>query len=556
MRTLGTPALAARATALVAATAIVCRLAGLGVTWLPPTMLLVLLLGVSHATEWFLRERSRVPLRALAREHAFVLAVAALVVLTLVVRLSNLTSDLGHVPLDIDENRLAANIKLYFVTGALGHETVEHYPGLAFWLFAGAAFLRFVRGLGAGLVTTPAHLSVAEFVAAARIANVFVAMGIVALTACIGRRIAGTWGLLAALLVAIVPLSIDTTTVCRCDPVMVLAVLGAVQLSLVALDRTGSAWFIAAGAVAGIATGVKYSGVFALGPVLVATLAFVSWRDRLKAGMQACAAFVAAIAITNHFIWYDFPNFLIQLTLQVAITGRGHWAATDNPAGFYMMILDRFGPGVGLMALAGAFAAYTLSTRRKDRWTFVSFPLWYLAVMASRPSQFPRWVFPLLPFATIAAVAAIGQAYGAIASRDARRIRAWRAITVVAVVTLMAQPLWAGIVSASRRLATPTHVLAERWITEHVAPGATVIVERGWLVLDGTPVQVRRVDDLKKTLDGGLAMLAGAQWVVVPEPDYGHPLLQSLSLYDRIHGEPRLGSGTGYDYSFYAVPQR
>lgn len=540
-------------------TAIVCRLAGLGVTWLPSTRLLVLLLVLSHAAEWFLRERSRLDLTALARlarDHAFAIGVAALVALTLAVRLPNLTSDLGHVPLDIDEHRLAANIQHYFVTGELVHETVEHYPGVAFWLFAGAAFLRFVSGLGAGAVTTPAHLSVAEFVAAARIANIVVAAGIVMLTALIGRRIAGAWGLLAGLVVAIVPLSVDTTTVCRCDPVMVLAVLGAVQLSLVALDRGTGIWFVGAGALAGIGAGVKYSGVFAIVPVLLATVSLGSWRAAMKTGLQALAAFVAAIAITNHFIWYDFPNFLIQLTLQVAITGRGHWAATSNPAGFYMMMLDRFGPGAGLMVVAGAFSVYVLSTRRKDYWILLSFPLLYLALMTSRPSQFPRWVFPLLPFAAVAAVAGMAHAYQAIMSRAAARMRTWRAVAAIAVVALVAQPFWAGVVSASRRFATPTHVLAERWIAEHVASGAVVIAGRGWLQLDAIPVQVRRVDDLKKTLDGGLDALAGSQWVVVPEPYYGHPLLPSLSLYDRIHGEPRFGSGTGYDYAFYAVPQR
>ncbi len=262
--------------------------------------MLVLLLGLSQLADWFLREGSRFDLGALARAHAFEIAAAALMALTLAVRLPGLTGDLGHVPLDIDENRLASNIQHYFVTGELVHTTVEHYPGAAFWLFSGASFLRFMRGLGAGLVTTPAHLSVTEFVAAARLANVFVAVGIVTLTALIGRRIAGWWaGLLAGLLVAIAPLSVDTTTVCRCDPVMLLAVLGAVHLALLAQDRQSNGWFVAAGAAAGIAAGVKYSAVFAIVPVWLATLALASWPDRIKAGARALVAFAAAIAITQ-----------------------------------------------------------------------------------------------------------------------------------------------------------------------------------------------------------------------------------------------------------------
>ncbi len=550
---------APQAAALLCATALVFRLAGMGAGWLPSTPVLVLLLGLSQLADWSLREGSRFDLAALARAHAFEIAVSALMALTLAVRLPGLTGDLGHVPLDIDENRLASNIQHYFVTGELVHTTVEHYPGAAFWLFSGASFLRFMRGLGAGLVTTPAHVSVTEFVAAARIANVFVAVGIVTLTALIGRRIAGWWaGLLAGLLVAIAPLSVDTTTVCRCDPVMLLAVLGSVHLALLAQNRKSTGWFVAAGAAAGIAAGVKYSAVFAIVPVWLATLALESWPDRIKAGARALAAFAAAIAISNHFVWYDFPNLLIQLTLQVAITGAGHWAATSNPAGFYAMILDRFGPGQVLTFAAVLFAIMTLATRRLSWWILMSFPLLYFGFMTSRPSQFPRWVYPLLPFVAIASSALIATIVTFVRqSAPQERLRARIAWTFAALlIVALASPAWAGIVSFSRRLSTPTYSLAETWIREHARPGTVVVLGRGWLDVTGSPIEARRVDDLKKALDGGLDALNGAQMVVVPEPYFNHPTLRQLGFLDRIHVAWRFGSGTGYDYEFYAVPQR
>jgi len=550
---------APRAAALLCATALLVRLAGIGAGWLPSASVLLLLLGLSQFADWFFRERPQFDLGALARAHTFEIAVLALMALTLAVRLPGLTGDLGHVPIDIDENRLASNIQHYFVTGELVHTTVEHYPGAAFWLFSGASFVRFMRGLGAGLVTTPAHLSVTEFVAAARLANVFVAVGIVTLTALIGRRIAGSWGLLAGLLVAIAPLSVDTTTVCRCDPVMLLAVLGAVHLALLAQDRKSSGWFAAAGAAAGIAAGVKYSAVFAIVPVGLATVALPSWPDRIKAGTRALAAFAAAIAITNHFIWYDFPNLLIQLTLQVAITGAGHWAATSNPAGFYAMILDRFGTGHALTFAAVIFAIVTLASRRLSWWILVSFPLLYFGFMTSRPSQFPRWVFPLLPFVAIASSGLIATIVAFVRQsvvQEPRRVRAAWVSAAVILAAALASPVWGGVVSYSRRLATPTHVLAETWIREHAHPGAVVVLGRGWLDMTGNPIQARRVDDLKKTLDGGLDALNGAQMVVVPEPYFNHPTLRQLGFLDRVHVAWRFGSGTGYDYEFYAVPQR
>jgi hypothetical protein len=50
--------------------------------------------------------------------------------------------------------------------------------------------------------------------------------------------------------------------------------------------------------------------------------------------------------------------------------------------------------------------------------------------------------------------------------------------------------------------------------------------------------------------------LNGAQIVVVPEPYFNHPTLGQLGFLDRIHVGWRVGSGNGYDYEFYAVPQR
>ncbi len=270
-------------------------------------------------------------------------------------------------------------------------------------------------------------------------------------------------------------------------------------------------------------------------------------------------AFAAAIAITNHFVWYDFPNLLIQLTLQVAITGAGHWAATSNPAGFYAMILDRFGTGQALTFAAVLFAIVTLATRRLSWWILVSFPLVYFGFMTSRPSQFPRWVYPLLPFVAIASSASIAAVVMFVrqsAPREPARARAvWVSVAVI-LVAVLASPVWGGLVSFSRRLATPTYASAEVWIRDHARPGTVVVLGRGWLDVAGSQIEVRRVDDLKKALDGGLDALNGAQMVVVPEPYFSHPTLQKLGFLDRIHVAWRFGSGTGYDYEFYAVPQR
>ena len=500
-------------------------------------------------------------MRTFFTRRAFAVALGGVVALALVIRLAGIGADLGHTPLDIDENRLAASVKHFFDTGAIDHRTVEHYPGVVFWLFAAAAFIRYVHDLTKGIELPPDQIPVGHYVLAARIANVFVAGAIVWLTGLVGRRLSGrTVGLLAALLVAIVPLSIETTTVVRNDPGMVLAVIGAVYAALVFHEtkRTGS--LIVGGLLAGAATAIKYSSVFAIVPVFIATARGGSARERLRRSAIALLAFVAAIAVTNHFVWWDFPNFLRQLAAQVALTASGHWAATDNPAAFYVMVLSRFGPGPALLALAAAFTVYALCTPRTPLWIFVSFPLLYFWFMTQRPAQFPRWVFPLVPFAAIAGAAALAAACRAIATaplvRRATRPRlAGRAAITLVGAAALAQPMWSGIVSFSRRLAAPTHALAEQWLEAHAPAGSVVASDLHFLDFTQSKLQVRRLDFETMMPAGAIEQLAGADWLVVPEPYFGNPMLRRLGFVQRFHAEQSFGGHLGYDYEIYALPK-
>ena len=72
--------------------------------------------------------------RSLVRTQRFAIGLALAVAIAVVVRWPSLGSDLGHVPLDIDEGRLATSVRHFFLKGEILHETVEHYPGLVFWM--------------------------------------------------------------------------------------------------------------------------------------------------------------------------------------------------------------------------------------------------------------------------------------------------------------------------------------------------------------------------------------------------------------------------------------
>jgi hypothetical protein len=549
-----------RAAAIVAAAALMLRLGGAGAGWLPTPSVLVAALIVwwgldSQPAGWTASEW-----RGFLRQHAFTIALAAVTLVALAVRLTGLNADIGHTPLDIDEHRFAENVRHFFATGELAHDTVEHYPGAVFWMFAASSFVAYFGRLTHGRLTPPAEVPVEMFVACARMANVAVGAATAAATGVLGRRIGGkAAGLLGAAVIAIAPLAVSTTTVARNDPGMVLAVTAACWAALVSIRRPEKEWVIASGGLAGIATAIKYSAVFAIAPALLAAAARGTMAERLRRTALILLTFAAAVAITNHFVWYDLPNFLRQLADQVAITGSGRWSSTANPAAVYVATLTRFATGWPLLLLAAGFAIAGLVTHEIDTLTFLSFPLLYLAFMIQRPSQFPRWVYPLLPFVAVAGGRALVAVVGAAQKISARRshwtLRAARLPIGVFLVLVLWWPFWAGAVAFSRSLRTPTHTLIERWIAGHVQAGSVLVTENKWLELRGLPIEVRRVPDLNATLDGGVDQLAGADWLIVPEPNFGHPTLRRLAFVQRFHAANGFTGNYGYDYEIYAVPK-
>jgi hypothetical protein len=130
-----------------------------------------------------------------------------------------------------------------------------------------------------------------------------------------------------------------------------------------------------------------------------------------------------------------------------------------------------------------------------------------------------------------------------------------RATAAVIVLAVFWPPVAAGAVSLSRRMTPPTHAMVEAWLRQHVPPRSTVVIEQHWLDLGDAPFIVRRVPDLRALLDDGIEPLAGADWLVVAEPQFGHPALKRLGLVQRFHAGQGFGGSLGYDYEVYAVPR-
>ena len=220
----------------------------------------------------------------------------------------------------------------------------------------------------------------------------------------------------------------------------------------------------------------------------------------------------------------------------------------------------RFGVGWALLVLAAGYGAYGLATGRRDAWVFWLFPLFYSWFTTKRPSQFPRWVFPLLPFVAVAGAAALAWIASSVRVSPAwTRCRSGPALGATAlallVVAVMAQPLWMGLVTLSRRLTPPTQQLVEQWLRDR-PPGDRVLVGQDRLDLTSSRLTVRRVPDLGAALEGSLYSLASNDWVIVPEPFFTNPGLKRLMFVRRVSADQRsLGGNIGYDFEIYATPK-
>lgn len=557
-------------TALRAALALllILSLGGLTGAWMPSFGFMVVVLAGLHVLSRSRGRRlDRQAAGALWQRHGFAIGLTAIALFGLCFRLMDAGHGLWHVDTDIDERRLADSVLHFFRTGEIDHSTVEHYPGLHFWLLTGSFLLTFLYALMSGVARSLDAMPWEMFVWAGRATNAFVETGAIALTGLIGRAVSGrTAGLLAALVFAVSPVSVEISTHLRNEAGLTFFIVAATYASVVAYRRPTIGMGLLSGALGGFAMAVKYSGLFAWMPALVAA-ALAPREVRLRQLALATAGFGVALAATNHFIWADFPNFVHQLSTEVAMTGANHWSAQTNPGWFYVDVLANWSVGWPLLITAAGAGAWALAARNRYAWILLSFPLPYVWFMTKQPAQFSRWVYPLTPFVALAGVVGMLYLAGVVARRVAGRSagpegtagpegpaymrrRARLAATATILIGIL-PPVWLGARQFSRRLVAPTYAHAEAWLAANAAPDDRILSEHRWLWLEDVPGDVTRVWNLPQVLAGAAYQLYEHDWIVVPEPYYGVAGLDRLTLAREFRSDQGFGGTRGISFRIY-----
>jgi hypothetical protein len=212
--------------------------------------------------------------------------------------------------------------------------------------------------------------------------------------------------------------------------------------------------------------------------------------------------------------------------------------------------------------LAGCYAVWGLATRRADALIVLAFPLSYVAFMTQRPAQFPRWIYPLVPFVAVAGAAAPFLVIermrdSGLAVRSTPTSTTASLMASLLLVIALTQPLWRSGIVVRRRLAAPTHALAEAWLREHASRGDRILAGVGWLDLKGSGFLVNRVSSLQPILGGGVYPLCYNDWVVVPKPDINRvDALRRLRLAASFRQQNSASGNFGYDFDIYATPHQ
>ena len=280
---------------------------------------------------------------------------------------------------------------------------------------------------------------------AGRLVVLVLALGAVAASWWLGSRAyGGPAGAVAAALVAVETTEVAYSRMAVTDVPLTLAV--AVSLALLVAGRIELA-----GLVAGLATSIKYPGIFLLVPLAVA-----GWREprRLAIGLGLA---VAGFCATSPFFLVHFES-AVGDAYRVQKLAREGWLGFEHdhvaPIAFVARLWHGLGPAL-IVCVIGLVVA--LVQRRRADLILSSFVVVYFLDLCTLGAHFDRYVLPLLP------------ALGALAGR----MRGLAPVTLLLLVV----PLTWSIRDARTLTKTDTRVVAHRWIESHLPHGARLATD-------------------------------------------------------------------------------
>lgn len=244
--------------------------------------------------------------------------------------------------------------------------------------------------------------------------------------------------------------------------------------------RTRLLLLIAAGLASGLATGTKYHlGIIV--PVLAGGAWMASARTEARSSLEWLGVLAGAalgFLLSNPYAVLDYPAFssgvreLLTHYDRPEMHPRNH---SDNNWIFFIRTLAGGESGVFFL-LAGVLGAVILlaEERRTEMLLLAGFPIASFVYLGSKNASFVRNLMPLVVFMAVAAAVGMERLM-----RSSARWHQAARIAVVAGLTIGMVMELTRVVQFDRLLQGPdTRALASQWLSQHLAPGDVVAVER------------------------------------------------------------------------------
>ncbi len=439
----------------------------------------------------------------------------------------------------VDEPEIIERALTMMRTGSLDPRGFFDYPTLYIYIQFLAACARFITGAMHGAWTSLGQVTGADFYLWGRGVTAAFGVATVMLVYQIGMRWGARHALLAAGLLAVLPLHVRYSHYVLTDTPLTFFVTLSFLLSLVAHERNTLRAFAWAGAAAGLAAATKYNGGIALiMPLLACWMTVPARPSRLAAALAAVTACAVAFLLAAPYTILDLPAFLntfARLAGEYRTASRG-----DEPELFVYLKLLRghaFGWPALLLAAGGMGLGIVRLVRGpgRVRWALaVVFPLVYLWMISGQRIVYAQYLLPMVPPLCVLAAAAVVSGVSLLRRYEIPRAPRTALIAALTIAALLPPALMSA--RWDREISVPGTVdLAYEWIRQNVPRESSLVIESRALLLPPDKYNTRNISQLRETDYNGWRD-SGTDYIIASSQSYG-PYFDAPQRFPREYAE-------------------
>jgi hypothetical protein len=358
-----------------------------------------------------------------------------------------------------------------------------NYPSLVIYLHFLVQGITYVAMRAAGMVAGAADLNIrylsdaTPFVTVGRLLSTAFGVGTVGMVYLIGRRFYGAVvAATAAFVLATSAFHIERSQMIEVDVPLAFFVALSLWTMLRLVESPTARRYVAAGAVVGLATSTKYTGVLLLFPLVVAHFV-AQCAGRKKHGLLAVAvvAAVTALFATSPYLILDAGAARHDLGVEHSHVLAGHFGSEDaSSLAFYARALTRGVAGWLVSLLAAGGIVLTLRRRSPYSAVLLGFLAPYLFVLLTSRLHAERYLLAALP--ALLVLAGVALEFLSERTRSLPGLGSSYAVPgAVALALLVAGAI--GHASRVRTFADDPRTVAHAWIESNVPRGSYIVSE-------------------------------------------------------------------------------